>query len=502
MSSDSLTPIGPLQFVGINGPGAVTNAAAVIGPDQLADLIGGVRLGGANYSILVTDPATYDPEARIIPSPLPIVSIELGPPSPALVFSVTPQMVGQPGAGVMVVLDTIQGTAFYEAAPIGGAASGLQPLGVAGETSGAVAFPAPTGFHLEWVTTDPTQGPTRWQEDFTAGGGPVSGTLTATGGAGLIPYAGVMLHGQAFTIEDNQARLDGAGPIGIPGEPAHGMTEAAAAALAGGTQAAVGWVDSGTDYVALFDATTGSFGPVIGLDWGGASDLHLLALPDGGFVASWQNDGAYRGEVFAADGAGGGVIPLAGDVAGVTAAGALYTLDSHFNGQQYQIDPGQVVSTSEAAYTAPAGVRTVDLAGQSQTVTANGEGDVLWSNNSGNALIGGAAADTFYIGRGGDWVRGGGGADVFKFDSIPWAGAHILDFTAGDTLDLTLMLATVYPLGDPIGAGYLELTDDGGGDAQVWADYHLPANGGFWLVATLSGVNVSNLHYDHGLITV
>jgi hypothetical protein len=279
------------------------------------------------------------------------------------------------------------------------------------------------------------------------------------------------------------------------------MTEVAAAALMDGTHAAVGWVDSGTDYVALFDAATDSFGPVIGLDWGGASGLHLLALPDGGFVASWMNGGAYRGEVFAADGTGGGVIPLAGDVTGVTSTGALYTLDSRFDGQQYQVDPGQAVATSDADYAAPAGVRTVFLAGAGQTVTANDAGDVIWSNNTGNALIGGAGNDVFYLGRGGDWVVGGGGADTFKFSEIPWAGAHVLDFTAGDALDLTLMLAAVYPLPDPISAGYLKLTDDGAGDAQVWADYHVPGNDSWWLVATLDGVSASSLHYANGLIT-
>jgi hypothetical protein len=502
MSPDSLVPIGPLQFDGVNGPGAVTAATAPLGPDQLAVLAGGVRIGGADYALLVTDPATLDPKARLVtPSPLGDATITLGPPSPGDIFAVTPDMAGQLGAGVMVVLNTNLQSAYVDAFPLGGGGSGLQPLGPLGETTGAAVFPGPTGFHLEWVTGTDAAGFTRWQEDFSAAGVPIASTLVGTGGSGLIPYAGLMLHGSAFTIEDNLAQLAGAAPVTIPGEPAHAMTEVAAAALADGTHAAVGWVDSGTDYVSLFDSTTDSFGPVIGLDWGGASDIHVVALPDGGFAASWMNGGAYKGEVFAADGTGGGIISLAGDVTGITSSGDLYTLNAQFDGQLYQVGGGQTVSTSDAHYTAPDGVGTIYLTGQNQFVTGNDQGDVFWSNDTGNALIGGTGNDTFYIGRGGDWVIGGGGSDIFKLAAIPWSGAHILDFTPADTIDLTLMLDTIHPAGDPFANGYLKLTDDGSGDAQLWADYQFPGNNGFWLVATLDGVSSSSLHYANGLIT-
>ena len=510
MSPDSLTPIGPSQFDAILAPHMGPDEAAVVGPDELAVLEGGRQIEGASFAVFVTDPATFDPESKFVISALPAANINLSQATPADLFSVSASIAGQSGVGAMVVVNAsdpvfpagpLLQNAYFEALPVGGVASGLQPLGIPGDSSGAVVFPGPAGFHLEWLTGDSASGFTRWQEDFTAAGAPVASTLTGTDGAALIPYAGLTLAGAAFTIEDNVAQLAGAAPVGIPGEPAHAMTEVAAAALADGTHAAVGWVDSGTDYVALFNSATDSLGPAIGLDWGGASDIHVLALPDGGFVASWMNGGAYKGEVFAADGTGGGIVPLAGDVTGVTSSGALYTLDSRFDGQQYQIDPGQAVTTGDTAYTAPDGVRTVFLAGSGQTVMANDQGDVIWSNNAGNTLVGGAGNDTFYLGRGGDWVTGNGGADVFKFSEIPWAGAHIADFAPGDTLDLTLMLATVFPLQDPIGAGYLKLTDDGAGSAQVWADYHIPGNDGWWLVATLDGVNVSSLHFANGLIT-
>jgi hypothetical protein len=510
MSPDSLTPIGPSQFEAIIAPHMGPDAAAVIGPDQLAVLEGGRQIEGAAFAVWVIDPATFDPESKVVSGVLPAVAINLPQATPADLFSVSASIVGQPGAGALVVVNAsddvfpaggLQQNAYFEALPLGGPASGLQTLGVPGHTFDALAFAGPAGFHLEWVTEDDASGFTRWQEDFTAAGSSIAGSLTHTQGAAPIPYAGLMLGGSAFTIEDNVAQLAGAAPLVIPGEPAHAITDVAAVVLAGGTQAAVGWIDSGTDYVSLFDAATDRFGPVIGLDWGGASDIHLVALADGGFVASWMNGGVYKGEVFSADGTGGGEIPLAGQVIGVTSTGALYTLDHGFHGQQYQIDPGQVVSTSAANYAAPDGVRTVFLTGSSQTATANNQGDVIWSNTTGNALIGGAGNDTFYIGRGGDWVAGGGGADVFKFTEVPWAGAHITDFSAGDTVDLTLMLATLYPIGDPFAAGYMKLTDDGAGNAQLWADYHIPGNDGWWLVATVDGLNPSSLHYANGLIT-
>jgi hypothetical protein len=511
MSPDSLTPIGPSQFDAILAPHEGPDAAAVLNADDLAVLEGGRQIEGAFFSVFVIDAGTFDPNEKFASGVLPPSGISLGQATPADSFSVSGSIAAQPGAGAMVIVnasdlvfpsDMLQQNAYFEALPVGGASSGMQMLGIPGDTFGAVVFPGPAGFHLEWVTGTDATGFTLWQEDVTATGAPLAGTLTQAEGAGPISYAGLILNGAAFSIEDNIAELAGAAAVAIPGEPAHAVTQVAAAALADGTHAAVGWVDSGTDYGSLFDSASDSFGPVIGLDWGGASDLHLVALPDGGFVASWMNGGAYKGEVFAADGTGGGVIPLAGDVMGLTSSGALLTLNhSTFQGQLYQIDPGQLVSTSDARYTAPDGVGTIILSGANQTVMGNNAGDVIWSNDTGSALIGGTENDTFYIGRGGDWVLGNGGADVFKFDAIPWAGAHILDFTPGDALDLTLMLATVYPLPDPIGAGYVKLTDDGAGNAQVWADYHIPGNDGWWLVATLDGVSFSGLHYANGLIT-
>jgi hypothetical protein len=511
MSPDTLVPIGPSAHDGITGPHMTARAAAVVAPDEIAVVEGLQDLGGATLEVFA-----FDPQGAVLTTNFAGASGNFPIGSPADTFTVSWGIAGQSGAGAMVVVNWFDSgfpngnippnqTAYFEALPLNGSSSGLQPLSPPLPSFDAVAFPGPTGFHLEWLT--PTDvGSTQtilWQEDFTAAGVPVDHTLTSIWGSGVIPYAGVTLNGAAFVIEDNIATLNGSFAGFVPGEPAHAMTQAAAAALTDGTHAAVGWVDSGTDYVSLFDAATDSFGPVIGLDWGGASDIHVLALPDGGFAASWMNGGAYKGEVFAADGTGGGIIPLAGDVSGVSSGGNLYTIDSNFNVQQYAIQGGQSVSTSAATYTAPAGVQTIYLTGSSQIVTGNASGDVFWSNDTGNAMIGGAGNDVFHIGRGGDWVLGNGGDDVFQFSGVPWAGAHIYGFTSGDVVDLTAMMSTVdhEPSIDPFSSGFLKFTDDGSGDAQIWANYQVPGNDVFWLVATLSGVSSSSLHYDHALIT-
>jgi hypothetical protein len=163
------------------------------------------------------------------------------------------------------------------------------------------------------------------------------------------------------------------------------------------------------------------------------------------------------------------------------------------------------VTTAAPSFTAPASVKTITLTGSQQTIDASAtNGVTINSNDSGNVLIGGPGDDTFHLGRGGDQVTGGGGADTFAYAAIPWAGGAITDFNAaqGDKLDLTGLLAQASFTGpDPFAAGYLKFTTDGGGNAQLWADYNQPTNIGWWLVATLDGVQTSSLHYSGGMIT-
>ncbi|HEY4030319.1 MAG TPA: type I secretion C-terminal target domain-containing protein [Caulobacteraceae bacterium] len=431
-----------------------------------------------------------------------------------------PVIAGDPGAGFVVLEDQgppnpgapVTAQLSYAAFDTSGASltSGFQVLGpITDAITSYQAFTGPAGYHLEWVTV--TGGAsTLWQADLTGSGQLVAGSLIQAPGAAILPYAGAQIGGQAFTVMDNQAQLAGAAAVTLPGEPAAAITQEAAAALASGTTAAVGWIDSGTVYASVFDAGADSFGPRMAIDWGGASDLHLLALPDGGFVESWQKDGQYWAETFAAAGGHATPVPIGGAVAGIDSQGDLYTVGVDFGNetiQTYAISgsgaSSSTVHTDASPYVVPAGVTTVYLTGSNQMVHANDAGDTIFSNDTGNAIVGGAGNDIFNLGRGGDRVAGGGGDDTYAFAAIPWAGGHITDFNAGDALDLTGLMSTTSDTGtDGFADGYLKLTDDGSGDAQVWADYHIPGNDGWWLVETLDGVSSSSLTHSGDVIAV
>ncbi|HEY4028818.1 MAG TPA: Calx-beta domain-containing protein [Caulobacteraceae bacterium] len=130
-------------------------------------------------------------------------------------------------------------------------------------------------------------------------------------------------------------------------------------------------------------------------------------------------------------------------------------------------------------------------------------GQTFTSDNNGDTWVGTAGNDTFNLGRGGDIVTGNGGNDTFKFAEIPWAGGHITDFNAGDVLDLTGLMHTTSDTGsDGFADGYLKIADNAQGAAQVWANYNLPGNDGWWLVETLDGVTSAALHHAGAMIMV
>lgn len=385
----------------------------------------------------------------------------------------------------------------------------FERIGATDQAAPAQLFTAPDGFAMEaW---NGAAGSSSFQR-YTYGG---SIKWQDAQSASYFPYADVALGSGSLVIQDNQAQYVGSGAstVTLPGEPAHAVTQVAAAELTDGQSAAVAWVDSGTDYVSIFNTASNSFGPTVGLDWGGASDLHVLALPDGGFVVSWEKGGNYRGEVFDSAGTGGGIIALAGQVAGFDGQGQLYTVGLDSSGQEvvqtYAItgpsgvaNPGAVVSTSARTYVAPAGVTDIHLTGSGQNITANSAGDVIWSDNTSNFLRGGAGDDLFHIGRGGDYVYGGGGADTFAFAETPWAAGTIGDFASDDRIDLRGLLASAsYTGSDPVADGYLKITNDANGNAQIWADYNQTGNNGWWLVTTVVGVHDASLQLNNGVIT-
>ncbi|MGZ6011091.1 MAG: family 16 glycosylhydrolase, partial [Caulobacteraceae bacterium] len=165
---------------------------------------------------------------------------------------------------------------------------------------------------------------------------------------------------------------------------------------------------------------------------------------------------------------------------------------------------GTSVSTSDPSYTAPAGVTDITLTGSQQTVHGNDLGDTFHSNNTGNVFFGGAGGDVFALGRAGDWATGGAGNDIFAFAETPWAGGHITDFASGDAVDLTGLLArSGYTGSEPVGAGYVKITDDGAGDAQIWSDLDQVSPGlGWWLVTTLDHVAPSQVQAQGDLVVM
>ncbi|MDB5459580.1 MAG: hypothetical protein JWO72_1321 [Caulobacteraceae bacterium] len=162
-----------------------------------------------------------------------------------------------------------------------------------------------------------------------------------------------------------------------------------------------------------------------------------------------------------------------------------------------QYDPNvAVVTTSASAYVAPDGVFRITLSGSQQTVSGNNAGDVVISNNTGNRLIGGAGADLFQLGRGGDVATGGAGADVFSFAETPWVGGHITDFAPGeDTIDLSGLLARAgYTGSNPQADGYVKIDAAPSGDARIWSNLDgVNAGSGWWLVTTLDGLPPSKV---------
>ncbi|WP_374468160.1 Calx-beta domain-containing protein [Phenylobacterium sp.] len=123
-------------------------------------------------------------------------------------------------------------------------------------------------------------------------------------------------------------------------------------------------------------------------------------------------------------------------------------------------------------------------------------GQLLVSDQYGDALAGGSGADTLRAGQGPDRLTGGAGGDHFVFRDLPWNAGAVADFTPGlDVLDLRpLFHAAGYAGSNPLSDGRLEFRPDGQGGTQVYVDRDA-AGAGDWpfLVTTLSGVAPSQL---------
>jgi beta-glucanase (GH16 family) len=299
-------------------------------------------------------------------------------------------------------------------------------------------------------------------DTFTLGGG----GDTATGGGGADAFVVNALPTAAATITDfgTDDRLDLTGLL-------------ASLNYAGSNPVADGYLkfaadNAGNAQVWANPKTTGSVWTLVAtLD--GVASTALQAQGD--VVTSGSGGGGTGGGGTGGGGTGGG-----GTGGGGTGGG------------------GTAVTTSASPYTVPDGVTDITLTGAQQAIYGNNLGDTFHSDNNTNYLFGGTGNDTFDLGRGGDWAQGGGGNDVFAFAATPWAAGGVTDFNAGDKVDLTgLLQASGYTGSDPIGAGYIKITDDGSGDAQIWSNL----NSTWWLVTTLEHVQASSLHVSGAFIT-
>jgi Ca2+-binding RTX toxin-like protein len=111
-------------------------------------------------------------------------------------------------------------------------------------------------------------------------------------------------------------------------------------------------------------------------------------------------------------------------------------------------------------------------------------------------VSGGSGDDTLVASQGPDVLVGNAGADVFRYDALPWSAGHITDFTVGtDHLDLSAIIqASGYTGTDPVADGRMRFEADGNGGTKVYFDHDAP-NSGDWpfLITTLDHVPTQGL---------
>jgi Ca2+-binding RTX toxin-like protein len=194
---------------------------------------------------------------------------------------------------------------------------------------------------------------------------------------------------------------------------------------------------------------------------------------------------------------------------GLTAAntlGGADTTSAGGGGSSGSATPSQSssVETSDATYTAPAGVINIGLTGSAaQSIIANNLGDTITSNDYGSTITGGTGNDTLIAGHGADMLTGGSGNDSFVFNVLPWNAGHITDFNAStDTLDLHGIFAGIgYTGHDPVGDGYLDFAADGAGNTRVYVEPQGPSTTIPILVTTLDHIAPAAIHQGDYIFT-
>ncbi|UVO54156.1 tail fiber protein [Sphingomonas sp. SUN039] len=168
--------------------------------------------------------------------------------------------------------------------------------------------------------------------------------------------------------------------------------------------------------------------------------------------------------------------------------------------------PNNFNITLTDVWTAAGATKTVWGAQVSTAMTIDGSAEsngrlVFFGGQGADTLTGGAGADAISGGGGGDALKGGAGADIFRYDSLTDSFGttdatrdRILDFTAGDRIDLSRIDAITGGTDDAFSfignaafgniAGQLRFTDVGGGVFNIEGDVNGDGIADFALLVT------------------
>lgn len=186
-----------------------------------------------------------------------------------------------------------------------------------------------------------------------------------------------------------------------------------------------------------------------------------------------------------------GYVRLASDGTGGTRV--LFDSDGAGSGNPWPV----LVTTLDNV--SPAGITATQLFNPSSGPTTPPTGGQTFAANDtrDQALAGGSGDDIFYTGHNSVVITGGGGADRYVFQHVPWNNTgHITDFALGsDRLDFTALFAAAgYTGSDPVADLYVRFESDGAGGTRVLFDADGPG-GNPWpaLVTTLDHISPMGL---------
>ena len=209
-----------------------------------------------------------------------------------------------------------------------------------------------------------------------------------------------------------------------------------------------GFGDVGNDVIT-------DFGPGDRID---LSEMGVQFIGEGAFTGRYPNYGPaqvrYRADV--------GSTTLEFDSNGDGSADHSITLTGAHALEELAGSPGVLVRVADQALVGTEGADTLTGGSGFDSLWGGGGNDLLNGKGSGDVLDGGAGDDTLIGGDGADLLIGGEGHDTFRFtEASQLAGDRIVDFAAGDRIDLAALNVT-YIGEQPFTGNFMQ-----GGAAQV-----------------------------------